>query len=235
MANVQASFGFRHIGFLSGGSPDYQLATRLISSANTTKIYRGDPVNKIGSSNYIQQTSATNSTLEGIFDGCVYIPVGGGTPIWSPFWPGSAASDVTAYIVNAPNAIFLASTLLTAIVTSNIGENVCFAIGTGSTAGGGFSGATIDQSTLTVSTTAPFQIYSLYQGIGNGSDPSTNYNWAVVTFNNQRFKTFFHSLLKRGVYLPPSAFESWFLNNALQQEDLDVTIRAVRESLEELV
>jgi glutamate-1-semialdehyde 2,1-aminomutase len=53
--------------------------------------------------------------------------------------------------------------------------------------------------------------------------------------NNARFKTFFHSLLKRGVYLPPSAFESWFLNNALQKEDLDATIHAVRESLEELV
>jgi len=53
--------------------------------------------------------------------------------------------------------------------------------------------------------------------------------------NNARFKTFFHSLLKRGVYLPPSAFESWFLNNALQKEDLDATIHAVKESLEELV
>ena len=53
--------------------------------------------------------------------------------------------------------------------------------------------------------------------------------------NNARFKTFFHSLLKRGVYLPPSAFESWFLNNALQKEDLDATIHAVKASLEELV
>ena len=189
MANVQASFGFRHIGFTSGAGPDYQLATRLISSANTTKIYRGDPVVKIASSAYIKQSADTTTTLEGVFDGCVYIPVGGGTPIWSPFWPGTAASDATAYVINAPNALFLAATLLTAVVTSNIGENICFAIGTGSTSGGGFSGATLDQSVLTTATTAPFQVYSLYQGIGNGSDPSTNYNWAVVTFNNQRLRT----------------------------------------------
>ncbi|MHA4807980.1 glutamate-1-semialdehyde 2,1-aminomutase [Flavitalea flava] len=52
--------------------------------------------------------------------------------------------------------------------------------------------------------------------------------------NNERFKQFFHALLRRGVYLPPSAFESWFLNNALTKEDLDETIRAVRESLKEL-
>jgi glutamate-1-semialdehyde 2,1-aminomutase len=32
--------------------------------------------------------------------------------------------------------------------------------------------------------------------------------------------------------LPPSAFESWFLNNALSYKDLDETIKAAEESLE---
>ena len=41
-------------------------------------------------------------------------------------------------------------------------------------------------------------------------------------------------MLKRGIYLPPSAFESWFLNNALTTEDLDATVKAVKESLEEV-
>jgi len=52
--------------------------------------------------------------------------------------------------------------------------------------------------------------------------------------NNQRFKTFFHSMLRRGIYLPPSAFESWFLNNALATSDLDATIHAAAESLAEI-
>jgi glutamate-1-semialdehyde 2,1-aminomutase len=52
--------------------------------------------------------------------------------------------------------------------------------------------------------------------------------------NNGLFKLFFHSMLKRGVYLPPSAFESWFLNNALTSADLDATVRAAEESLREL-
>ncbi|PWU04595.1 MAG: glutamate-1-semialdehyde-2,1-aminomutase [Bacteroidetes bacterium] len=38
------------------------------------------------------------------------------------------------------------------------------------------------------------------------------------------FNKFFHHLLKHGVYLPPSAFESWFLSNALSYQDLDHTI-----------
>jgi glutamate-1-semialdehyde 2,1-aminomutase len=49
--------------------------------------------------------------------------------------------------------------------------------------------------------------------------------------NNARFNKFFHAMLERGVYLPPSAFESWFLNNALSYEDLDQTIKAAGESL----
>jgi glutamate-1-semialdehyde 2,1-aminomutase len=33
-------------------------------------------------------------------------------------------------------------------------------------------------------------------------------------------------MLNEGVYLPPSAFESWFLSNALTYTDLDATINA---------
>ena len=45
--------------------------------------------------------------------------------------------------------------------------------------------------------------------------------------NTDQFKKFFHSLLDQGIYLPPSPFESWFLNNALTFRDLDETIEAV--------
>lgn len=51
---------------------------------------------------------------------------------------------------------------------------------------------------------------------------------------NEQFKVFFHAMLRRGVYLPPSAFESWFLNNALTHADLDATIAAAAESLQEM-
>jgi len=40
------------------------------------------------------------------------------------------------------------------------------------------------------------------------------------------FNKLFHHLLDSGIYLPPSAYESWFLNNALSYEDLDKTIAA---------
>jgi glutamate-1-semialdehyde 2,1-aminomutase len=45
--------------------------------------------------------------------------------------------------------------------------------------------------------------------------------------NNDRFKLFFHGMLNAGVYIAPSAFESWFITDALSYEDLDFTIAAV--------
>lgn len=45
--------------------------------------------------------------------------------------------------------------------------------------------------------------------------------------NNERFNTYFHGMLNQGIYLPPSAFESYFLNNALSYSDLEETITAV--------
>ena len=44
--------------------------------------------------------------------------------------------------------------------------------------------------------------------------------------DNKTFKKYFHGMLKRGVYLPPSAFESYFLNDATSYKDLDTTLEA---------
>ena len=44
--------------------------------------------------------------------------------------------------------------------------------------------------------------------------------------NNDHFKAYFHGMLDRGVYLPPSAFESYFLNDALSYEDIAFTLYA---------
>jgi len=63
--------------------------------------------------------------------------------------------------------------------------------------------------------------------------PVTDFACASAA-NNTLFNKFFHAMLNRGIYLPPSAFESWFLSNALSKEDLDNTINAAKESLKEI-
>lgn len=49
------------------------------------------------------------------------------------------------------------------------------------------------------------------------------------TTDTDIFKAFFHHMLERGVYLPPSAFESWFLNTALTDADINHIIEAARD------
>jgi glutamate-1-semialdehyde 2,1-aminomutase len=44
--------------------------------------------------------------------------------------------------------------------------------------------------------------------------------------NGENFKTFFHGMLREGIYIAPSAFETWFLCDALSYHDLDKTIEA---------
>ncbi len=56
---------------------------------------------------------------------------------------------------------------------------------------------------------------------------------AVVDFadasaqNLDRFRAFFHAMLAQGVYLPPSAFESWFLSSAHDDAVLDRVVSAL--------
>lgn len=48
----------------------------------------------------------------------------------------------------------------------------------------------------------------------------------AATGNNDTFKRFFHHMLANGIYLPPSAFETWFLCSSLNDENLQQTITA---------
>jgi len=55
--------------------------------------------------------------------------------------------------------------------------------------------------------------------------PVINFS-AAASANNSLFNKYFHHMLNEGIYLPPSAYETWFLSNALTNEDLEKTIEA---------
>ncbi|MFM2230104.1 MAG: hypothetical protein RL607_1362 [Bacteroidota bacterium] len=52
--------------------------------------------------------------------------------------------------------------------------------------------------------------------------------------DNDRFKKFFHGLLQEGIYIAPSAYETWFITDALTYDDLDYTIQAVAKVAQQL-
>lgn len=78
----------------------------------------------------------------------------------------------------------------------------------------------------------PFQInrYGSMISVHFTEEPVRDFESAAKG-NNEHFNRYFHGMLDRGVYLPPSAFESYFLNDALSYADLDKAIEAAGESV----
>jgi len=61
--------------------------------------------------------------------------------------------------------------------------------------------------------------------------PVTDYDTARHS-ETGRFKRFFHAMIERGVYLPPSQFEALFVSAVHSDEDIARTVKAARESFE---
>ncbi len=57
---------------------------------------------------------------------------------------------------------------------------------------------------------------------------------AANTTDGELFRKFFHEMLERGIYLPPSPFETWFLANSITREMLDRTLEAADASINAL-
>jgi glutamate-1-semialdehyde 2,1-aminomutase len=64
--------------------------------------------------------------------------------------------------------------------------------------------------------------------------PVVDYASAIAS-DTGAFARFFHGMLRRGIYLPPSQFEAWFVSAAHSEEEIDRTVNAAAESLGELV
>ena len=57
-----------------------------------------------------------------------------------------------------------------------------------------------------------------------------NYQEALKS-NTGKFTKFFQNMLREGIYLPPSAFESLFISTAHSEEDIEKTALAFRKAL----
>jgi glutamate-1-semialdehyde 2,1-aminomutase len=64
------------------------------------------------------------------------------------------------------------------------------------------------------------------------SSPVTNFHTAKSS-DTARYSKFFHALLKKGVYFPPSQFETCFVSLAHTHDDIQTTIQTAREAFRE--
>ena len=64
--------------------------------------------------------------------------------------------------------------------------------------------------------------------------PSVRYFREVMACDVERFKKFFHAMLKEGVYLAPSAFEAGFVSAAHGDAEIEATVAAARKAFRAL-
>jgi glutamate-1-semialdehyde 2,1-aminomutase len=57
---------------------------------------------------------------------------------------------------------------------------------------------------------------------------------SALTSDTGRYGAFHRAMLARGIYLPPSQFEAWFLSGAHTQRHVDATIKAARAAFKNL-
>ena len=194
MANTLSPFGFRPVGTVGGGTPNFRLSRRLIASTNATAIFTGDVVQPVISTatGYITQWASGTATTQvaGVFWGCKYLSVSQGRQVWSPYWPGSDANgDVTAYVIDNPDAMFeVQSGTARAVTLANIHSNATITATTAGNTTTGRSGMAL--STIGTTNTYAFTIVDLVTSPAglNGTDITTAYNNVLVTFNFEIFR-----------------------------------------------
>jgi hypothetical protein len=185
MANTAAYNGFQQYSG-TGSAPTYEQVAVLISSSSTAAIYNGDPVNPDANGFIVRgvtSSSSGNTQIAGVFIGCKYLSVSQKRTVWSNYWPGADNSgNVEAYIINDPNAKFVAQFGNVSVAQTYVNSGVGFNIGTGN-ANNGLSGAFLE--TLATDSTMPFKVVALVTDPpgANGTE-SGAYQKAIVAFNN---------------------------------------------------
>lgn len=185
MANQNSPFGFISSNNLSGATPSFLQVQQPILYSDTTKIFRGDPVEL--SSGYVTQGTAGTDPIYGVFVGCSYFSVSQRMQTYSNYWPGADVATnaiVIADVIVDPAAEFIVQSSGTAITQADIGRNANFTIGTGNTLTG-LSGASLNQASLAVTGTLPFKVVGLVTAPPGapGRDAASSYNWVRVKAN----------------------------------------------------
>lgn len=192
MANTNAPFGFQQYSG-NGSAPTYEQVPVQIAY-DAAAIYNGDPVENDANGLVIRPADNVipASGIAGIFVGCKYLSVSQKRTVWSNYWPGTDVASnqtVEGYIINDPNAKFVAQTGSTGATQSTVNLNATFVLGSGNAANG-LSTATVDVATAAITATFPFRVVGLVQDPpGAPGTEAGAYNRVIVAFNNVATKS----------------------------------------------
>ena len=186
MANIDQAFGLRPIAKV-GSAPGGTTGTTKYSIADNqgTAIFTGDPV-KYKNDGTVEVATAGDPTC-GIFTGCFYTDPTTKKPTFSNFYPGGiAASDITAFVIDDPDAVFLVDAD-EAFTRADLYKNYSVTNTTGVTTTG-LSKQQLDVSVSGTATTFAIQAIDICQDPENSDTGSANAN-ILVRINNHFYRS----------------------------------------------
>ena len=187
MANVSEKFGLRPYRKLDG-TPLAGAQNRYTVKANyNTAIYQGDLVIPTSTGNIERFVYNTTYAVVGVFNGCYYTDPTTQKPTWKNYYPGSVnASDITAFVVDDPDAVFLMDADDT-FTRAGLFANYSVTNTTGVTQTG-ISKVQLDVSTAGTASTFVVQAIDISQDPDNSDVSAANGN-VLVRINNHFFRS----------------------------------------------
>jgi len=187
MANVSEKFGLRPYRKLDG-TPLVGAQNRYtIASGLAGAIFQGEMVEPLTSGNIQRHGPNTSDAVVGVFNGCFYTDPTTKKPTFSNFYPGGiAANDITAFVIDDPDAVFLVDADDT-FSRADLFKNYSVTNTTGVTTTG-LSKQQLDVSVSGTATTFAIQAIDICQDPENSDTGSANAN-ILVRINNHFYRS----------------------------------------------
>ena len=187
MANVSEKFGLRPYRKLDG-TPLVGAQNRYtVKSGYATAIFQGDMVIPTSNGNIEKHSAGTSAAVVGVFNGCFYTDPTTQKPTYKAYYPGGVtASDITAYVVDDPDAVFLMDADA-AFTRADLYKNYSVTDTTGVTQTG-LSKAQLDVGASGTATTFAVQAIDISQDPDNSDTSSANAN-ILVRINNHFYRS----------------------------------------------
>ena len=178
MANVSEKFGLRPYRKLDG-TPLVGAQNRYsIASNHTTAIFQGDLVIPLTAGTIDRHTANNSTAVLGVFNGCFYTDPTTQKPTFRNSYPGAiVASDITAFVVDDPDAVFLMDADAT-FAQADLFRNYSVTTGSGNTTTG-ISEVQLDVSVSGTNASFIIQAIDISQDPDNSDTGSANANILV--------------------------------------------------------
>ena len=187
MANVVEKFGLRPYRKLDG-TPLVGAQNRYsIASNHTTAIFQGDLVIPLTAGTIDRHTANNSTAVLGVFNGWFYTDPTTQKPTFRNSYPGAiVASDITAFVVDDPDAVFLMDADDT-FAQADLFRNYSVTTGSGNTTTG-ISEVQLDVSVSGTNASFIIQAIDISQDPDNSDTGSANAN-ILVRINKHFYRS----------------------------------------------